>query len=124
MTGNVKLSGERAAAGPNPVPVRVICNGALVASSTIERFAAKLPIAVGVKVTSIWQAALGARLVPQLLVSAKSPASAPVIAILVSASTAVPVLVTVIGVGTLVVPTTIRPSDIPVVDGVVIGNDP
>ena len=59
------------------------------------RLAARAPIAVGLKVTLIVQvftAGGAARLVPQLLVCAKSPAFAPAMAILVIASAAPPVL--------------------------------
>ena len=48
--------------------------------SVIATFAVRLPFAVGVKVITILQLAPDARLVPQVLVSAKSPALVPVIA--------------------------------------------
>src|SRR5207249_807648 len=63
---------------PAPVPVTLAVCGLLLALSVTVNVALLVPIAVGVNVTSIEQLAPAARLVPQLLVCAKSPLLVPV----------------------------------------------
>ena len=57
--------------------------GLLLALSVTVNMALRVPIAVGVNVTSIEQLAPAARLAPQLFVCAKSPTLVPVKAMLV-----------------------------------------
>ena len=73
-----------------------------VADTTIE--AVSVPVTVGVNVTEIWQFALTASELGQLLVSEKSPALIPVVATLESGNETVPVLGIVIVCAALVVP--------------------
>ena len=61
-----------------PVPVRLAVWGLPAALSLTVSVAARVPVAVGVKVTLIVQFAPAARLVPQLLVWPKSPLLVPV----------------------------------------------
>jgi hypothetical protein len=91
----VRLVGERLAAGAVPAPERATVWGLPLALSVILSEAARLPLAVGVKVTLIVQLAAAATELPQVLVWAKSLALAPVIARLVMLKAAVPVLLKV-----------------------------
>ena len=59
--------------GAVPVPVRETVCGLFAALSVMVSMPLRVPLAVGVKVTLTVQVVLGARLVPQLLVCAKSP---------------------------------------------------
>jgi hypothetical protein len=83
------------------MPVSGICCGLSGALSAIVREPNRRPADVGVKVTVIVQLAPALRLLPQLLVSAKSPEAA----IFETASAAAPVLVSVTVCGALVLPT-------------------
>ena len=76
-----------------PFPDRVTACGLSGALSEMVMAPARGPIAVGVKVTEIVQVAFGAKLVPQVSVSAKSPLAL----MLVNISIALPVLVSVSG---------------------------
>jgi hypothetical protein len=67
--------------------------------------AVRFPVAVGVNVTVIVQLAPAAILLPQVLVSAKSPAFVPVMLIAVKFNWAVSIFVKVTVFGGLVVPT-------------------
>jgi hypothetical protein len=78
-----------------PVPERATVWGLPLALSVILSEAARLPLAVGVKVTLIVQFAAAVTELPQVLVWAKSLALAPVIARLVMLKAAVPVLLRV-----------------------------
>jgi hypothetical protein len=75
-----KLSdvGESRTAVPVPVPLRLTVWGLLKALSTRETVAVRIPRAVGVKVTLIWQEALAASELPQFWLKLKSPLFAPV----------------------------------------------
>ena len=75
------------------MPLRLITCGLPGASSVMVTEPAAAPVAVGMKVTSIKQVALAARLAPQSLVWAKSPLAV----MLVMFRVAVPVLVRVTG---------------------------
>ena len=88
-----------------PVPVKFTVCGLPVALSVMVRLAVRLPVAVGAKVTLIAQLAPAATELPQVVVSAKSPLLAPVIAILVTLNDTAPVLVNVTMRAALVVPT-------------------
>jgi len=94
----VKLPGLRPTMGPLPVPVR-LTDCTLPATplllSVIFKVAARLPGAVGVKVTLMVQLLPPARELPQVVVSAKSPELAPVNAILLMVRGVFPVLFTV-----------------------------
>jgi len=95
----VRVSGESVTTGTTPVPVRDTLCGLPVALSVMLTLAVRLPVAVGLKVTLIVQFAPAARvalLAGQVFVSAKSPLSVPVTAILAIVSEAVPVLFSVI----------------------------
>jgi hypothetical protein len=59
--------------------------------SVTERFAVRAPVAVGLKVTPMLQLAPAARVAPQVVVLAKSPALVPVNAMLVILILAFPV---------------------------------
>jgi hypothetical protein len=72
--------------------------------------AARVPLAVGVKVTLIVHLLLAANALPQVLVWAKSPALVPVIARLVMLKAAVPVLLRVMACAVLLVPTDWLPN--------------
>ena len=63
------LLGETHAVGATPVPDTLIVCGVLVAVSIMVIVQVGVPV-VGVKVTLIWQLPPGARLDPQLFVSA------------------------------------------------------
>src|SRR5579872_4549189 len=72
-----KGAGDKPTAGPIPVPLKLTgCEPPTL--SLITRVAVRAPAAAGVKVTLIAQPACGVRMAGQLLVSAKSPALAPV----------------------------------------------
>lgn len=64
--------------GTIPVPLRLLVCGLLLASSVTARTAERDPRACGVKVTSIVQLAPAAKVVPQVLVCAKSVLFVPV----------------------------------------------
>ena len=72
------------------MPFRVTFCGLPGALSVIDKVAVRVPVCVGVKITLIRQLATGSTEPPQVLVWAKSPASAPVMGNLVIASVAVP----------------------------------
>lgn len=78
--------------------------GAPVALSAIATAAERVPAALGVNVTLIVQLLDWARLVPQVLLCAKSVLLTPVTLMLPSVSGAAPVFVTVTFCGALVVP--------------------
>src|SRR5260370_10349541 len=84
----VKLVGDRVTAGVPlplaPVPVSETVCGLPVALSVKETLAVREPAAVGVKGTPMVQVALAFTLLPQALVSAKSPLLGPVMSILLS----------------------------------------
>ncbi len=71
----------------------------------IDTAPVRVPRWVGLKVTLIVQLFPAATELPQVLVWAKSPGSAPVMVILVMLSVAFPVLVSVTGCAELAVPT-------------------
>jgi hypothetical protein len=71
--GRVRLEGVNVRVAAVPVPERLTDWGLPLAVSVIVRVPESAPIAVGVKVTSMVQVALAATVLPQLLVSAKSP---------------------------------------------------
>ena len=84
-----------------PLPPRLTICGLLKALSVIVNEPVLLPDAVGVKVTLMVQVAPEARLVPQVLIWAKSP----VVTMLVMVRVPEPVLLMVTDWGALVVPT-------------------
>ena len=73
--------------------------------SNIFRIAVRAPDAAGVNVTLIVQLAPTATVVPQVLVCEKSPALVPVIEMLLMSRGTLPVLVSVLDIGLLVLPT-------------------
>jgi hypothetical protein len=97
----LRLAGERLATGAVPVPLRLAVRGLPTPLSVTVTVPLRDPVVVGLKVTVIGQLAPAARVVPQVLVWAKSPLA--VIDVIVSSS--VPVLLSVTVCGVLVVPT-------------------
>jgi hypothetical protein len=88
-----RLVGEMLAAATVPVPERLIVWGLpAVALSEMLTEAVRLPLAVGSKVTLIVQLPPAATERPQLLLWAKSPALAPVTAMLETLNAALPLL--------------------------------
>jgi len=87
-----------------PAPLSVTLCGEPAALSATESVALKLAADAGVKVTETVQLAPAASELPQVLVWAKSAAPAPVIAMLVIARAALPVLVSVAVCAALAVP--------------------
>jgi len=69
----LRLWDEAERATEDPVPANATLWGEPPALSVMVRTLVRLPAAVGVKVTEMAQFAVAARLVPQVLVSAKSP---------------------------------------------------
>jgi hypothetical protein len=69
----VRLDVEKDRLGNTPVPVRLTVWGVLLSEAVIESVPVRVPVAAGVKVTWMEQLLLAARLLPQLLVCAKSP---------------------------------------------------
>jgi hypothetical protein len=101
---NGRLSGDKVATAAVPVPASPTVWGLPGASSVILIAALRLPTAVGVNVTLIWQLSLGARVAPQVFFStAKSVVFAPVIPTLERVNVAPPVFVNVTVWGELVV---------------------
>src|SRR2546425_758446 len=98
-----KLVLDRLRAGPEgvPVPIKLITCGLPPALSVMMIAPARVPMALGAKLTLIVQLAPFGTLPPQLSVRVKSPLGS----ILVMVSAALPVLVSVTGSGMLVVPT-------------------
>ena len=88
----VRLVGERLTAGAVPVPVRLTLWGLPVALSARVRDAVRVPLAAGINVTLTEQLALAASELPQVLVSVKSLALAPVSVMLVMLIAELPVL--------------------------------
>ena len=93
-----------------PVPVRLTACGLLLALSVTVTFAVRTPVVVGLKLTVMVQLAPAAKLVPQDWLPVKSPALAPVRAMLVILSAVLPGLVRVAVCEALVVPTTWLPK--------------
>src|SRR6266478_3608718 len=85
-----------------PVPVSDTVCGLPEALSVMVRVPVRVPVAVGVKVTLTVQLVLTARLVPQLLLCAKSPLAV----MLATLAAAVPVFDTVTGCDALLPPST------------------
>ena len=107
---NVRLVGFRLTDGPlaTPVPLKVMFCGLPAALSAIDTLALREPAAVGVNVTLIVQDAPAANVlepVGQVLVCAKSPAFVPVSPMLLMLSPALPLFVSVMLWGLLLVPT-------------------
>ena len=105
--GKVRLVGDRVTAGPlpSPTPVSVVVSGLFGALSVTVTVAFSVPAIDGVNVTLIAQVACGATLPDvQVLVSLKSLPLAPLIPTEVTVRFELPVLVTVIVMGALVVP--------------------
>ena len=100
----LKLVGLRLTREADPVPLKVTDCGLPGALSAIVSKAARAPAAAGVKVTLIVQLLPPATELAQVLVWAKSVALIPVIAMLVVARAAFPVLVRVTDCAELVLP--------------------
>ena len=90
---------------PTPVPASVKEWGDPAALSAIVTEAARLPATVGVKVTEMLQLPPAATVAPHVFVCPKSPLLAPVTAMLVMVSAAVPGLLRVTLCAALDVPT-------------------
>lgn len=103
--GKVILYGETLATGATALPVSITLCGLLGALSVTVKDAVRLPVALGAKVILNVQVAPASTLVPQLLVWEKSPALAPVIAMLEIVSVPVPPLDKLSAWAELLVPT-------------------
>ena len=90
--------------GVCPVPETLTVCGLFPASSVIASVAVRVPLALGVKVTLMVQLPPDATLLPQVFVCPKSPAFAPVKAMLPMFSVTLESLVSVTACGALVVP--------------------
>lgn len=104
----VRLVGERLTPGPLPVPVRLtvcVLPVTLLVLSVMVNDAVRVPGSVGVNVTLIGQLLFAASELPHVVVSAKSPDSVPVTAMLAILKFEVPVLLRVTVWAALVVPT-------------------
>ena len=101
----VRLVGETLIVGLLVEPVRLIDLGPLMALSARLTVAVRFPAAVGVNVTLIVHVPLAATELPHVLVTAKSPGSAPVVVIPVIDKLAFPVLVRVTDCAALATPT-------------------
>jgi hypothetical protein len=97
--------GERLMTGATPTPERPTVCGLPPALSVMVTDAVRLPLAVGVNITLIVQLPPAASELPHVFVCAKSPAFAPVIAMLDRLKPALPVLPRVTVWGALVEPT-------------------
>jgi hypothetical protein len=91
--GKFRLEGESVGGDATPVPLSATAWGLLKASSVMVTLPVRLPVAVGVKVTLMVQFEPALKLLPQLLLCAKSP----VTTIAVMESGALPVLLKVTG---------------------------
>ena len=87
---NVSDVGESVAPGATPVPLRLAVCGLPLALSVTVKVPVLVPVAAGRKVTLIVHWAPAASELLQLLVWAKSPLSAPVMAMLLIESAALP----------------------------------
>ena len=101
---NVRLEGEMPATGALPVPVKLTVCGLPAALSAMLTEAVRLPMAAGVNVTLMVQFPPADTEEPHVLVTAKSPGSAPVVPILLIVKLPLPVLVRVTDCAALVVP--------------------
>src|SRR5215470_19686679 len=99
------------------VPERATVCGLPAALSVIVSVPAIAPAVEGVNTTEIWQAAPATRLAPQVFVSAKSPPAAMEL----SASAAVPVLLSVMDCGELEAPCATLPNSMLVPDNAAFG---
>ena len=109
----VRLPGDTLTEEPVPVPVSaIVCVLAFTAFvlSVMVMVAVRVPRTVGVKVTLITQLEPGATVKPQALLSAKSLAFAPLIAVLVIVRAPVPVFFRVTVSGALATATGCRPK--------------
>jgi hypothetical protein len=101
---NERLDGENATAGVTPVPVRLTLCGLPLALSVMVSDALRVPDADGVNVTVIMQPFCATRLLPQLLVWAKSPEFVPLMLMFEMSNVAFPVFERITVWGALVVP--------------------
>ncbi len=101
----VAVEGEAAIEKSMPVPVSPADWGLPAALSLTMSAAARLPAAVGLKVTLAVQFAPAFKLAPHVLVCEKSPALFPLIVTPVIVSVALPLLVSVMVCAALVEPT-------------------
>src|SRR6267143_2781421 len=107
VLAKVREAGESVAVviGATPVPVSVTVCGLLESLSVMVTAAELVPAIAGLKVTLIAQLAPAANELPQVFVSAKSPLSAPVTAMLVIDKAEVALFVSVVDCALLVTPT-------------------
>lgn len=102
--------GERLATGLKPVPLSETCCGLVGSEFVTRKVAVRVPPAVGVKVTLIVQLAPAAKVEPQVVVRAKSPAFVPVKEVTIEVRLVVPMLLRVTTWAELVVPATWLPK--------------
>jgi len=119
---NERLVAERETAGaPVPVPLREIDCGELAALSVMVMAAVNAPEVAGAKWPWMAQFAPAATLVPQPFANTNDDAFVPVIAMLVMARDAVPVLVSVTDCDALLAPNWTEPNERLVADRVAAG---
>jgi hypothetical protein len=102
---NDKLVADRVTGGARPVPLKAMLCGEVEALSVMAMAAFNAPVVAGAKCPWIVQLAPTARLVPQLFANTNEVAPAPVTAMLVIDTAAVPLLVMVTVCDPLVMPT-------------------
>jgi hypothetical protein len=91
--GKLRLDGDNVGGDANPVPLSATAWGLLKASSVMVTVPVRLRVAMGVKVTLMVQFEPALKLLPQLLLCAKSPVTTKA----VMESGALPVLLKVTG---------------------------
>ena len=108
------LEPDSVTAGAVPVPVRAtvcVLLDAPLSLSVMVSMAVRVPVAVGVKITSMRHEPPAATDVPQVFVSAKFPALVPLSVMVATESNAVPVFDSVTDIVELGVPTSCPPND-------------
>ena len=125
VAGKARLFDE-SLTGPddNPVPLSDMLCGEVLALSVILMVAVSAPVTVGAKCPWIVQFTPIARLVPQVLANTNEEAFVPATVMLVMATAAVPVLVTVTDCEKLDEPTSTEPNERLVADRVTGGTTP
>jgi len=118
------LVADSVTGGVSPVPLSAMVCGEVLALSVMVIVANNAPVAVGAKCPWIVQLAATARLAPQLFANTNEEAPAPVTAMLVIVTAAVPLFVTVTVCEPLEAPTVVGANERLVADKVTGGSTP